>query len=218
MKLGVIAAMDLELQKLLEYFPPQRKIQLAKNTFYIYEQKTSQVIMVCAGQGKTNAKLYSQILIDSFQIEQLINIGICGCLNEKLQLFEMVLGEEYCHYDIRERQSINKFPYQLYYKGDKGMLAELQHLDEKIKCVRFGTGEGFVCDTTEKRNLIEQFSIDCVDMESAAIAQCCFLNDCAFVSIRIICDRADANAVKVTEDTQIQAMEKVFELVCAYIN
>ncbi len=55
MKLGVIAAMDLELQKLLEYFPPQRKIQLAKNTFYIYEQKTSQVIMVCAGQGKTNA-------------------------------------------------------------------------------------------------------------------------------------------------------------------
>ena len=30
MKLGVIAAMDLELQKLLEYFPPQRKIQLAK--------------------------------------------------------------------------------------------------------------------------------------------------------------------------------------------
>ena len=40
MKLGVIAAMDLELQKLLEYFPPQRKIQLAKNTFYIYEQKT----------------------------------------------------------------------------------------------------------------------------------------------------------------------------------
>ncbi|WP_429864563.1 hypothetical protein [Enterococcus faecalis] len=96
MKLGVIAAMDLELQKLLEYFPPQRKIQLAKNTFYIYEQKTSQVIMVCAGQGKTNATLYSQILIDSFQIEQLINIGICGCLNEKLQLFEMVLGEEYC--------------------------------------------------------------------------------------------------------------------------
>ena len=34
------------------------------------------------------------------------------------------------------------------------------------------------------------------------------LNDCAFVSIRIICDRADANAVKVTEDTQTQAMEK----------
>ena len=44
----------------------------------------------------------------------------------------MVLGEEYCHYDIRERQSINKFPYQLYYKGDKGMLAELQHLDESV--------------------------------------------------------------------------------------
>ena len=81
MKLGVIAAMDLELQKLLEYFPPQRKIQLAKIHF-IFMNKTSQVIMVCAGQGKTNATLYSQILIDSFQIEQLINIGICGCLNE----------------------------------------------------------------------------------------------------------------------------------------
>ncbi|MGC3728269.1 hypothetical protein ACPTHA_14795, partial [Enterococcus faecalis] len=31
-------------------------------------------------------------------------------------------------------------------------------------------------------------------MESASISQWCFLIDCAFLSIRIICDRADANA------------------------
>lgn len=39
MKLGVIAAMDLELQKLLEYFPPQRKIQLAKIHFIFMNKK-----------------------------------------------------------------------------------------------------------------------------------------------------------------------------------
>ena len=59
--------MDLELQKLLEYFPPQRKIQLAKNTFYIYEQKTSQVIMVCAGQGKRMLRYIVKYLLIHFK-------------------------------------------------------------------------------------------------------------------------------------------------------
>ena len=81
MKLGVIAAMDLELQKLLEYFPPQRKIQLAKIHFIFMNKNIASHYGLCRTR-KTNATLYSQILIDSFQIEQLINIGICGCLNE----------------------------------------------------------------------------------------------------------------------------------------
>ena len=66
MKLGVIAAMDLELQKLLEYFPPQRKIQLAKIHF-IFMNKTSQVIMVCAGQGKRMLRYIVKYLLIHFK-------------------------------------------------------------------------------------------------------------------------------------------------------
>ncbi|WP_288227731.1 hypothetical protein [uncultured Enterococcus sp.] len=78
----------------------------------------------------------------------------------------------------------------------------------------FGTGEGFVTTSEQRTSLINDFHIDCVDMESASIAQCCFLNKISFLSIRIVSDKANSQAITIGEMKQKKLMSKIFTLIC----
>ena len=60
-----------------------------------------------------------------------------------------------------------------------------------------------------KRYLIDTFKICAVDMESAALAQCCFLNDIKYISLRGICDKADEKATLTTEALQEAISENI---------
>ena len=59
---------------------------------------------------------------------------------------------------------------------------------------RVVSGDQFISSDEVKKNLIEQFEADCVEMEGAAIAQAAKLNNIPFVVIRAISDKADGSA------------------------
>lgn len=59
---------------------------------------------------------------------------------------------------------------------------------------RIISGESFIEDSETKRNLIENYSAHCVEMEGSAIEHVCYLNKVPFVVIRTISDNADDNA------------------------
>ena len=56
------------------------------------------------------------------------------------------------------------------------------------------SGDQFISSDDVKKNLIDRFAGDCVEMEGAAIAQAARLNNIPFVVIRAISDKADNSA------------------------
>ncbi|HCM86038.1 MULTISPECIES: 5'-methylthioadenosine/S-adenosylhomocysteine nucleosidase [Enterococcus] len=214
MKIGIISAMELEIQPLIERLSPIETFEYLGKKFSVSTQNDHQFILLCSGQGKTNSSIYTQVLIDKFAPELILNIGICGGISSNSSLSDIFLGKKYCHYDIRKKQSQLKFPYQLFFEADNHVIHSFSSHDSTLKIGTFGTGEGFVTTSEQRNALINDFHIDCVDMESASIAQCCFLNRVRFLSIRVVSDKADSQAVTIGEMRQKELMTKIFDIIC----
>lgn len=212
MVIGVVVAMENELAPFLFMFPISEKQTIKHNTFYHTFFKGHQIIAVCSGRGKVNASIYTQQLISNFTPNIVINVGVSGGISSDSKIYDLYLGKSYCHHDIHPKQLSDTFPMKSEYLGDSELLWLIQQLDIHVKQGKFGTGEGFVSTKQEKKRLSTQLYLDAVDMESAAVAQCCFLNDCRFLAIRGICDQADEEAITTTEDFQMIIANKAFIL------
>ena len=77
------------------------------------------------------------------------------------------------------------------FEGDKDLIKKVQETsDEKIK-LHYGrilTGDQFIYKKEEKLDLGKEFEALCVDMESGAVAQVCYLMNVKFLIIRSISD------------------------------
>lgn len=213
MIIGLVAAMENELKPFLDYFSIDKYEIRARNTFYTCHYQQHTLILVCTGRGKVNATIYTQQLISQYRLDIVFNVGVSGGIEPNSQISDIYIGSKYCHYDVRRKQSENTFPNKLYYDCDNKALELLLAIDPLIKQGIFGTGEGFVADIAQKERLHKEFDICAVDMESAAIAQCCYLNDIRFIAIRGICDNADKHAVYTGEDLQEAISTEIVRLV-----
>lgn len=217
MIIGLIAAMENEISPFLDFFDITEVIEGHKNKFYTCQYGGHRLILVCSGRGKVNATVYTQQLISQFAPDILFNLGVSGGIEPNSKIGQIYVGSDYCHYDVRTKQSENTFPNKLYYHGDLQALALFLRIDSALKKGVFGTGEGFVANTDVKTRLYKQLHIQAVDMESAAIAQCCYLNDTRFIAIRGICDNADEQAIYTGEDLQEQISETIKHLFVRYL-
>jgi adenine phosphoribosyltransferase len=73
-------------------------------------------------------------------------------------------------------------------------ISSLKKLNLSGKTGRILTGDQFINDSKKSFQLREEFSGDCIDMESAAVAQVCYLNKIPFLIIRSLSDKADGSA------------------------
>lgn len=70
------------------------------------------------------------------------------------------------------------------------------HKNPKIKKGTIISGDQFISTQEKTRILYEDFKADAIDMESAAVAQVCYLNKIPYIGIRGISDNADHSAPK----------------------
>ena len=58
------------------------------------------VVVVRSGIGKVNAAVCTQILIDDFKAEVVINTGIAGSLNADINIGDIVVSTDLIHHDM----------------------------------------------------------------------------------------------------------------------
>ena len=91
-KIGIVAAMRSEINYLLTHCEIVNEIKLKKNSFYQCEYGDYDLVIVASGVGKTNASVYTQMLIDYFEPTAVINIGIGGSLSDAIRvLYQLYL-------------------------------------------------------------------------------------------------------------------------------
>lgn len=226
MKIGIIVAMSSELACIRALLQGGKEERFGNETFFTGTNGTHRLILTQSGIGKVNAALHAQTLIRHFAPDCIINTGVAGGIDTSLRVFDTVIGSEVVYHDawFGEGNAIGQIQgLPPRFAADKELLHKVQAAtagNERIYSGLICSGDRFITDRTElesiKRNFPEGLA---VDMESAAIAQTCYLLDTPFISLRIISDTPGVeNHFDQYNDFWEKAPEQSFSVIRRIIN
>lgn len=203
-KIGIIVAMEEELEAVLNIMNNIEQKEIYGISIQIGKIEQKEVAVVKSGVGKVNAARVTQILIDKLNVKSIINLGSAGALSPLLNIGDIVIGEKLIQHDF----DITAFDHDKGYitgVGDyiysdikliekfENAANNLKEKDYKIKKGIIATGDIFCTDIEMKNKIFSKFDADCVEMEGAAIAQVCYLDNIPFIVIRSISDSPNGN-------------------------
>ena len=216
MKIGIIGAMDAEIEYILSKMEGKKETGKAGLLFTEGTIGTTDAVVVKCGVGKVNAALCTQILIDCFGITHLLNTGIAGSLNNDINIGDVVVSTDAVMHDM----DAAVFGYA---PGETpGMGVQSFAADETLRKIitdaihrtapdiavfegRIAPGDQFISDSAVKERIRSVFHAECTEMEGAAIAQCAFVNKVPFVIVRYISDKADESTLVPYTEFEAQA-------------
>ena len=203
--LGIIGAMDEEVAKIKEQMDNVKVETVASMDFYEGSIHGYPVVVVRSGIGKVNAAMCTQILAVKYKVSAIINTGIAGSLDAKIDIGDIVLSTDTLEHDmdaVAFGYPVGQIPRMdtLSFKADEGLrkLAKevCQDVNSDISVFegRVVSGDQFISDKNKKNWLVETFKGSCTEMEGAAIGHAAYLNEIPFLIIRAISDKADDSA------------------------
>ena len=223
-KIGIIGAMEVEVERLKKDMEIQREIRKAGMEFCEGVLMGQPAVVVRSGIGKVNAAVCTQILVDVFGVDAVINTGIAGSLNAQIDIGDIVISTDVLHHDM-DAVNFGYAPGQIpqmdvfSFEADEDLanLAEkvCREVNPEIKVFRgrVVSGDQFVADKAVKERISGLFQGFCTEMEGAAIAQASYLNEVPFVIIRAISDKADDSATEDYPTFERKAVEHSVKLV-----
>lgn len=202
---GIIGAMDEEVAQIVEVMEITETYERASMKFLKGTLNGKDVVIVRSGIGKVNAAVCTQLLVDKFNVDCIINTGIAGSLKPSINIGDVVLSMDVLHHDM----DATGFGYEL------GQIPRMDTLSfpasvrlvelAKEACAkvapeigvhvgRIVSGDQFISDKAVKDRIVKNFGGYCTEMEGAAIAQTAYLNNIPFLILRAISDKADDSA------------------------
>ena len=199
MKIGIIAAEQEEFEAILNIAKVEERKEIYELNFVKCKIKDKICDLVKSGVGKVNAARATQILIDNFKPDYIVNVGVAGGLNPMLSIGDIVIGETLVQHDF----DITAFGHakgyipgvgEKIYADDylvKKIEEAIGNQEEKVYKYEKGviaSGDIFCTAIPMRDKIYAKFNAECVEMEGAAIGQVCSLCNVPFVVIRSISD------------------------------
>lgn len=202
--IGIIGAMDEEVTLIKAAMNVEKNIEKAGCTFLGGTIGDKNVVVVRCGIGKVNAAMCTQILIDDFNVDAVINTGVAGAVADGITVGDVIISADSLQHDMdcsplgdpigvipRMKESV--------FKADDALIAAAKAASEKVitgktAIGRVVSGDQFIAGMEAKMRLRDIFGGSCAEMEGAAIAHICYMNAVPYVIIRNISDAADGSA------------------------
>ena len=191
---GIISAMNEEMTEIKKIMKNIEEEKIYELTFFKGIINTTEIVLVETGVGKVNSARVTQILIDKFNPEAIINVGSAGSCNEELEIGDIVIGSKLVQHDF----DITAFNHPKGYISNIGQFIESdenlikkfneiinnkQQKDFKLKLGIIASGDIFCTEIKMKDKIRQKFNADAVEMEGASIAQVCKLDNIPFIVI-----------------------------------
>lgn len=193
MKIAIIAAMRKELDLILAQMPGHRELPMAGGPAYAGQIGLHDVTVTQCGIGKVNSALRTRAVIETFHPDLIINSGVAGGLDTVMHIGDTLVPEHVAYHDVwcgpgtvpGQADGCPRFftPWQPGLEIIRKMKKPEAHFG--LLC----SGDTFVSKPEEVTEIKSKFpeALGC-DMESASIAQTCFLADVQFMIIRVMSD------------------------------
>lgn len=223
-KIGIIGAMDEEVESLQKEMTNAKVTDIAGMEFYEGTLDGTEVVIVKCGIGKVNAGICSQLIINTFGAKKVINTGVAGSLDASIDIGDIVVSTDAVQHDF----DLTPIGYE---KGQlDGMKSASIPADEdmqknavnavkesapeiKVFEGRVCSGDQFIASDDQKKAITTEFGGLCCEMEGGAIAQTCHQNNTPFVIIRAISDKADGSAEMSYTEFEHEAAEHCASIV-----
>lgn len=198
-EIGIIVAMDEEREAISKIMTDVKTEQLYNLKFLRGKIQGKNCLLVKSGIGKVNAARTTQVMIQNFDLQYIINLGAGGSINGLLNIGDVLIGKQVIQHDF----DITAFGHSKgYITGignaiicDRNLVDEIEQIIKsipersyQIKLGVIATGDIFCTETWMKDKIRAKFDADVVDMECAAIGQVCYLDNIPFMAIRAISD------------------------------
>ena len=186
MKIGIIVAMDKEYAQLKEIAASIQK---------------HEIVLAKCGIGKVNAALGAAEMIRQHHPDVIISSGCAGGNGDDINIQDVVVSSQLVYHDVYCGRAVDDTTIYGQVQGLPARFEADAHLLEVAKSLNLQpstlnlhpglivTGDWFVDSREKARSIIELFpEAKAIDMESAAIAQTCYIYKVPFISFRVISD------------------------------
>ena len=227
-RIGIIGAMDSEIEHLASRLENKTMTEAGGYAFHSGILCGKQVVILKSGVGKVNAARGTQLLIDRFSPDAILNTGIAGAASPDLHVGDAVIASGLVQHDF----DVTAFGYAQGYLctgadqdkptvfmpdntlTDRLTAAAGQILEKtKVKGSVIATGDAFVADVRKRKYIQSQFNAAAVEMESAAIAQTASCASVPFAVLRVISDNADGNAAEISDQFEADTARRSAEII-----
>lgn len=188
--IGIIVAMDKELNLLLPLLKNHTVVSVNNVELHRGTIENREVVVLKSGIGKVNAAISTLTLIDNFHVNFVINTGVAGGTGGDAGILDVVLADRIAYHDV--------------WCGPGTVVGQAadcpaffdcpldNETTESIPGVKRGliaSGDIFVSDVKDLEKIKKIYpDVMAVDMESAAIAQVCYLKNVPFIALRVVSD------------------------------
>ena len=226
--LGIIGAMEEEVEILKDKMDIKETVKVAGMEFYKGTMHGKNIVLVRSGVGKVNMATCTQILVDKFNVSALLNSGVAGTMNPELNQGDIVISQDAVQHDFDTTVfgdplgEISRLGIT-FFEADKDMIETAKKASENVSDIkivegRIASGDQFVAGGAVADRIKENFgNVGAVEMEGAAMAQVAYLNEIPFVILRSISDKADGSADLSYEEFLPIAAKNASSLVEEYV-
>ena len=191
----IIGAMENEVEALISSFDAKP----SGNGAFSVDKGGNRIVIAKSGVGKVNAAAVTQRLIDAYKPDRVINTGVAGGVADDIGLGEIVIASKLAYHDFHPLEILESYPpFSKLFTADETLVSLAEQacaaLGAKYRTGVVVSGDCFVNDSDVKSRLREEFAAECTEMEGAAIAHVCLINDVPFAVIRAVCDFANESA------------------------
>jgi adenosylhomocysteine nucleosidase len=222
--IGIIGAMDSEVDSLKEDTSDKKSTVIAGMEFIEGTLRDKSVVIVKCGVGKVNAGICANTLINNYGCTRIINTGVAGSLNNDIDIGDIVVSVDAVQHDMDatalgfEKGEIPYTDMRVFLADESLRQVAVEAAKESAPGIkvfegRICSGDQFVATREQKDSIIAEFDGMCTEMEGAAIAQACCLNNTPFVIIRAISDKEDGSQNVQFETFQAEAAKNCANIV-----
>ena len=197
--IGIICSFTLELNGLKELMENPEVTKKAGLEFTSGKIFDKDVVLLECGIGKVNAAAGTQIMIDLFKPDVVINTGIAGSVSKNLTVGDIVISTDCVEHDIN-CTALGEPRGQITFTDEKiiGIPADKETCDKLASCCqnlgahvmkgRIASGDFFVVHRGPREFIAFEFNALCCEMEGGAVGHVCYMNKVPFAILRSISD------------------------------
>ncbi|TYP72696.1 5'-methylthioadenosine/adenosylhomocysteine nucleosidase [Paenibacillus methanolicus] len=202
-KIGIIGAMVEEIELLHQHVEKTGSFTKAGITYVEGKFHGREVVFCKSGVGKVNAAVCTQLLIDG-GVDCVLFTGVAGAVDPDLNIGDIVVSSSCLQHDMDVTPlgfARGHIPFQdvSEWQADASLVelaiaASERHFPGRSVQGKVLSGDQFIASRDTVRSLYEDLGGACAEMEGAALAQVCAMNEIPFVVIRAMSDKADGSA------------------------
>lgn len=198
MKVAIICAIDDEARLVKQAMSDTVAKDTAGVCFTEGVMAGKAVVLCMAGIGKTNAAATTQLVINEYRPDIIINIGLAGNCLDSLPLGGAVVAERLVYHDFSMEIAAECPPFLESFVPDSELIALAAGACEKLGIPHangtVATGDIFVESNALRDDIVSRTGAACVEMESAAVAHIAHKNGVRYAVVKLMSDNADDNA------------------------